>query len=257
MHDIISSPANTKIKNLVKLIEKSAERKEQNLIVIEGKREIDLAIQSGFEIETIFVCTDIAGELSYPNQQIITRAVFEKIAYRENSDGLIALAKPKHLSLAEIKLNANPLLIILEAVEKPGNLGAILRTADAADADAVIICDSKTDLYNPNTIRASIGCIFTKQVIAANTDEVLNWLKGKNITPYSAALTATKNYTETNLDKPCAIVMGTEADGLSEKWLTNAEQIKIPMLGKIDSLNVSTSCAIIVFEAVRKRNLTH
>jgi len=253
MKETITSTTNPKIKNLIKLSEKSSERKAQNLIVIEGFREISLAIVTGFEIQTVFVCEEIAGERNYPNQVYISKSVFDKIAYRENSDGLIAIAKPKYLSLEEIQLSENPLVIILEAVEKPGNLGAILRTADAADADAVIICDTKTDLYNPNSIRASIGCIFSVQTIASDSDSVLKWLKEKKITPYSAALTAKKNYTDVDLKKPCAIVMGTEADGLSEKWLTNAEQIKIPMLGKIDSLNVSTSCAVIVFEAVRKR----
>ena len=256
--ELITSLQNPTIKNIVKLIEKAAERNTQGLIVIEGEREIKLAVDAGFEIVNLFVCYHIHKGKSLDLLQAkevieVSKDVFAKIAYRENSDGLLALAKPKKLSIDKIKLSVNPLVIILESVEKPGNLGAILRTADAAHVDAVLICDPKTDIYNPNVIRASIGTLFTNQVCVAESDEVMSWLKKNSITPYAAALTATKNYTDVALEKSCAIVMGTEADGLTEKWLTGAEQIKIPMLGKIDSLNVSTSCAVIVFEAVRKR----
>ncbi|MEW6469598.1 MAG: RNA methyltransferase [Bacteroidota bacterium] len=253
MKESISSASNPKIRNLVRLREKAAERKAQGLIVIEGKKEIMLARQAGYELVTVFLCPEIAGSSDLPNQLPITRSIFEKIAYRENSDGLIALARAKHLTLDDLRLSAVPLIIVLEAVEKPGNLGAILRTADAAHADAVIVCDPATDIYNPNCIRSSVGCVFTVPTVTASTAEVLNWLKKKNIRPWAAALTATRYYTEVPLAEPSAIVMGTEATGLSEKWLSAAEQIKIPMLGKIDSLNVSTSCAIIVFEAVRQR----
>ena len=222
--------------------------------MIEGKREISLAVESGFDIQTVFIYEELAKNAGFENTVYISKSIFDKIAYRENSDGLIALAKPKHLRLSELKLSKNPLIIILESVEKPGNMGAILRTADAANADAVIICDPKTDIYNPNVIRSSIGCVFTNQVIAANFDEVLQFLKARKIKSYAATLTAKKFYTEADLTQPSAIVMGTEADGLTDKWLSAAdEQIKIPMLGKIDSLNVSTSCAILTFEAIRQR----
>lgn len=251
--EVISSLQNERIKKVVKLIEKASERKAQDLIVIEGEREIKLAADSGLEITTLFVCKELSKRQMETSDISVSKEVFAKIAYRENSDGLLALAKPKKISLDKIKLSKIPLIIILESVEKPGNLGAILRTADAAHVDAVLICDPKTDIYNPNVIRASIGTLFTNQVCVAESDEVMTWLKKNSITPYAAALTATKNYMDVALEKSCAIVMGTEADGLTEKWLTGAEQIKIPMLGKIDSLNVSTSCAVIVFEAVRKR----
>ncbi len=261
MEEIIVSTSNPRIKNVIKLKEKSSERKAQNLIVVEGAREILRARENNFEIKTLFVC-DIVNQkrhkeiLSNIHHLVrVSKEVFEKIAYRENSDGLLALVIPKHIRLSDLKLSANPLLIILESVEKPGNLGAIARTADGAGVDAVIVCDAKTDIYNPNSVRASIGCVFSKQVVVASSEEVQKFLKEKNITPYAAALTAKKNYTEADFTKPCALVFGTEAQGLSQTWLSSAEQIKIPMLGKVDSLNVSASCAVMVYEAVRQRKI--
>ena len=267
MEEIINSPSNPRIKNVLKLKEKSSERRSQDLIVVEGLREILMAKENGFDISTLFVCDDIAGNRSRDTVHRastsvsscirISKIVFDKISYRENSDGLIALVRPKHLRLSGLKLSSVPLLIILESVEKPGNLGAILRTADASGVDAVIVCDSKTDIYNPNVIRSSIGCVFSKQLVMANSDETAKFLQKKKIKLYAAALTAKKFYTETDFTLPCAIVFGSEANGLSQKWLSSAvaEQIKISMLGKIDSLNISASCAVIVYEAVRQRSL--
>ncbi|MBI3502353.1 MAG: RNA methyltransferase [Bacteroidetes bacterium] len=261
MEEIIVSTSNPRIKNVIKLKEKSSERKLQDLIVVEGAREILRAKENKFEIKTLFVC-DIVNQKRHKeifsgihHLVRVSKEVFEKIAYRENSDGLLALIKSKHLRLSDIKLSANPILIILEAVEKPGNLGAIARTADGAGADAVIVCNAKTDIYNPNAVRSSIGCVFSKQIIAASSEEVQKFLEEKNITPYAAALTGKKNYTDIDFSMPCAIVFGTEAEGLSQTWLSFSEQIKIPMSGKIDSLNVSTSCAVMVYEAVRQRGL--
>lgn len=262
MFEIITSLQNPAIKNIIKL-QKSKDRKEQNLFVIEGVREINLAISQNYEIKQLYFCPELIQqqvEELISSKQIkrkteISHSVFEKIAYREGSDGLIALAEPKHLKLEEIILPPNPLIIVLESIEKPGNLGAILRTADAANVDAVIICDPLCDIYNPNTIRSSIGCIFTNQIVVCSSEETIKWLKNSNIKSYAAALTANKYYHETNLSGAVALVMGTEAFGLSEKWLSQSDyQIKIPMLGKIDSLNVSTSTAILVFEAMRQRN---
>jgi TrmH family RNA methyltransferase len=177
------------------------------------------------------------------------------MAYRDNVDGVVALVVPKSLRLADVKLPANPLVIVLEAVEKPGNLGAILRTADAAKADAVIVCDPQTDLYNPNTIRSSLGSLFTNQVVAAPSAEVLAWLKSYGITSYAAALTGKEFYHHQDFTRPTAIVMGTEATGLTNTWLRGADkQIKVPMRGEVDSLNVSATTAILVFEACRQRN---
>lgn len=262
MIEKITSVQNPKIKNIVKLQQKSSERRKQNLVVIEGMREISLAIKSGIQFKTLFICPNIISiDVVMTNVNInvqrfeISTEIFEKLAYRDSTEGVIALVEPQQLKLENIKLQENPLVIVLESVEKPGNLGAILRTADAAKVDAVIICDPLTDIYNPNIIRSSVGCVFTNQVIACSTDETINWLKENGIKSYAAALTANKYYHEKDFTQPTAIVIGTEADGLTEKWLKGAdEQIIIPMSGEIDSLNVSTSTAILVFEAMRQRN---
>lgn len=256
--ELITSLQNPKVKNLVKLIEKSSERKAQNLIVVEGLRELGLAISAGMEIAQLYFCRAIgATEAALTAEQYfeVSKEVFGKMAYRENSDGYIALLKPRFYSLDNLPLRKNPFIILLEAVEKPGNLGAIMRTADAANIDAVIICDPKTDIYNPNAIRSSVGCIFTVPIVVCSNEEVKAWLDAKEINHYAAALSAAKFYTEVDFSKPSAIIMGTEATGLSEFWLKNAnEQIKIPMQGKIDSLNVSISAAVLTFEAKRQRN---
>ncbi|MFH1004258.1 MAG: RNA methyltransferase [Bacteroidota bacterium] len=258
MQEIITSTSNPRIKNLVKLIEKSSEREKQNKIIIEGQREIGLAINSGIYVEMIFVCSDFSKDNNnfFGNIPVteVSASVFKKISFRENPDGFIAVARPKLFSLSELNLSSNPILIILESVEKPGNLGAILRTADGVGADAVIICDLHTDIFNPNVIRSSQGCVFTQKIVAKDSDEVINWLKEKGIKIFATSPDAKKYYSEANFKGPIAIVMGTEANGLTEKWLSQADKkIKIPMLGKIDSLNVSVSTAIIVYEALRQR----
>lgn len=259
IHETITSLQNPRIKNVVKLQEKSAERRSQGLVVVEGLREIGLALEAGLVIDTLFYCEEFKASTAsiIPQAQsvfAITKDVFTKIAYREGSDGVLALFKPRFYTLNNLNLSANPFLIVVEGVEKPGNLGAILRTADAAQADAVIICDPKTDIYNPNVIRSSVGCVFTTQVLVCTSDELQEWLKQKGITPYAAALPAHQFYHDADLTKACAIVFGTEADGLTDKWLNDTiEQIKIPMRGKIDSLNVSNSVAIMAFEAMRQR----
>lgn len=257
MTESITSLQNPRIKNIVKLQEKSSERRKQNLVVIEGAREIGLALEAGLVIGQLYVCDELYGEKEVlPARQVfhISKEVFDKIAYRENSDGLIALAVPAYVLLEDLQLPENPLIVILESVEKPGNLGAILRTMDASQADVLIVCDPKTDIYNPNAIRSSVGCVFTTRIVISTTEEVQAWLKRKGITSYAAALSATRFYQDTDFRKACAIVMGTEATGLSDAWLENADmQIKIPMRGKIDSLNVATSTAILVFEAMRQR----
>jgi len=265
MSNLITSLQNPRIKNVVKLLEKSQERRKQGLMVIEGFRELTIALSVNTEIDSIFYCRSLAentvkqspSDLGIDESLIyeVNEDVFQKMAYREKSDGFITLARFQEKKLGDIQLSQNPFVIILESIEKPGNLGAILRTADAAHIDAVIICDPRTDIYNPNVIRSSIGCIFTNQVVAAGSEEVLAWLKQNRIKSFAAALTSSDFYHQTDFTGASAIVMGTEADGLSEKWLKGADQqVKIPMNGKIDSLNVSTSCAILVFEAMRQRN---
>jgi len=260
MIERITSQQNPKIKNVIRLQQKSSERRKQNLIVIEGFREIKLAIKGGFEIKSLFVCIEINeldfAELGVENDYIeISLDIYKKLAYRGSTEGVIALARPRNNLLSDLSLRNNPLVIILESVEKPGNLGAILRTADAAKVDAVIVCDPLTDIYNPNVVRSSIGCVFTNQVIACTSDEAIQWVRNNNIKSYAAALTATQLYHKTDFTGPTAVVMGAEADGLTEKWLKNTDhRVIIPMGGEIDSLNVSTSTAILVFEAMRQRN---
>ena len=184
----------------------------------------------------------------------VNSQVFNKITYRQNNEGILAVMQAENLILNDIKLSDLPLIIVLEAVEKPGNLGAVLRTADAVGADAVIVCDPQTDIYNPNVIRSSLGCVFTKQIAVCSSEEAFQWLKRNNIEPIAASLSATKLHFNTNMNKPVAFIMGTEASGLTDFWLQNTKtQVMIPMLGKIDSLNVSASPAILVYEALRQK----
>lgn len=259
----ITSIQNPTIKNIVKL-NKAKERKLQNLFIIEGAREFSLAKAANYTIKSVFVCRELFSKTDYPdvlysvNPKCITEVstqVFEKIAYREGSDGVIALAEPKPHTLKDLKMKMKPFIIILESIEKPGNLGAILRTADAAAIDAIIVCDPLTDIYNPNAIRSSVGCLFTVPIAVATSHEALHWLKENHIKSYAAQLNTDNWYQDINYTDATAIVMGTEADGLTDFWINNADMsIKIPMRGEIDSLNVSISTAIITFEAMRQRN---
>ncbi len=254
---MITSKTNPKIKNLVKL-QKAAERREQNRILIEGRREIERAQACGFEIEQLYVCEPLLGEplsLKAGSIETVTEEVFDKIAYREGSDGLLAVAIPKYKTLSELKPQKDTLIIVLETVEKPGNLGAVMRTADAAGVDAVIVADPATDLFNPNVIRASIGCIFSVPVYACTTEECINWLKENGIKIFCTYLNASINYLDADFRNASALVMGTEATGISRAWVEAADQnIIIPMRGIADSLNVSVTTAIVTFEAVRQRS---
>lgn len=259
----ITSLQNTRIKNIIKLASKAKERREQQLFIIEGARELSLALTANYSIDSVFVCSELFEKTEYPDvldtidkHKIfeVTVPVFQKIAYREGSDGLLTLAKPKGNKLTDLALPTNPFIIILESVEKPGNLGAILRTADASKADAVIICDPATDIYNANTIRSSVGCSFTVQTAVCTSEEALHFLKEKEIKTFAAELKTSQWYHQTDFTQASAIVMGTEADGLTDFWLNNADaRIKIPMRGAIDSLNVSVSTAVLTFEAMRQR----
>ncbi|MBR5661566.1 MAG: RNA methyltransferase [Bacteroidales bacterium] len=259
MEETITSGQNPKIKELLTLQEKSRERRSAGLFVVEGQRELDHCLAAGFVPDTIFVCTDIYGTevIAFPEGTKVfrvSRNVYEKIAYRGGTEGIIAEMKYKERKLEDIKLGENPLIVVLESVEKPGNLGAVLRSADAAGADAVIICDPLTDLYNPNLIRASIGAIFSRQVVAASSEETISWLKSNGIQILTAQLQDSSLYYDTPMTGPTAIVMGTESTGLTDIWRKAADKhIRIPMLGALDSLNVSVSAAILLFEAVRQR----
>ncbi|RAW01879.1 TrmH family RNA methyltransferase [Pseudochryseolinea flava] len=263
MHPIITSPQNSKIKNIVAL-EKARERKAQQVFLIEGLKELTLAVAGGYTLQSVFFCPDIIDDKALlrivKHERLlipVERTVFEKVAYRESTGGIIAIATQKEHKLAAIKLSANPLILILEAVEKPGNLGAMLRTADAAGVDAVIICDPQTDFYNSNVVRSSVGCVFTKQVAAASSEETLQWLRTQNVSVYTTYLQASKSYHEIDFRKPSAIVMGTESTGLSSFWVENTDaNIIIPMQGEIDSMNVSTAAAVVIFEACRQRGFS-
>ncbi|HHN47351.1 MAG TPA: RNA methyltransferase [Bacteroidales bacterium] len=258
----ISSFQNPRVKDIVKM-HRSKVRREKGLMLVEGLREVLLAIDAGFETEFLMVCPALfQEEYLLPAQNLITeqtcfevsKGIFAKMAYREKSDGILAVMRTSANKLEEIKLSTNPLLIVLESVEKPGNLGAILRTADAANADAVLVCDPLTDVFNPNVIRSSLGCVFTRQLATCTSEQALDWLRKNEIEPLATSLSGTKHHYQCNLKKPLAFILGTEADGLSNFWLSNVKlHVKIPMHGTIDSLNVSVSTAILLYEALRQR----
>jgi len=222
-----------------------------------------MALDAGYRIGNIFFCeemvsvTELGSDLVEDKLLIpVTKEVFDKIAVRENSGGVIAVAEMKSHRLDHITLSSMPLVLVLESVEKPGNLGALLRTADAAGVDAVIICDPQTDFYNPNVIRSSMGCLFTKQIASAPSAETIEWLDRNKINIFCTALSASQPYHQIDFSQPSAVVMGTEATGLSDIWLRKSKaNIIIPMNGKIDSMNVSTSAAVVIFEAVRQRGI--
>jgi TrmH family RNA methyltransferase len=261
----ITSIQNVFIKQLAQLKDKSRERKKTGMFLIEGVREISLAIKGGCELETVLIYTDIFSETDFdkliyesahqPEMISISKEVYQKLAYRDTTEGILAVAKSKNHSITNLKFSTkNPLILVVEAPEKPGNIGAILRTADAANVDAVIIANPKTDLYNPNIIRSSVGCVFTNQIAIGNTTEIINFLKNQSIHIYCAALQASVHYHTQDFSKPTAIVMGTEATGLSDEWLENStKNIIIPMQGEIDSMNLSVAAGILIFEAKRQR----
>ena len=266
----ITSAQNQKIRTLLELQEKSKVRRKEGLFVVEGRRELLHCIEAGYEPYTLFICRDIltdrdlddiidaiAENFSGSACQIIEipQHLYDKVAYRGGTEGVIAEMRCKPLSIEYLKLKENPLVVILESVEKPGNLGAVLRSADASGVDAVIVCDPLTDMYNPNLIRSSIGAIFTVPVATATSEETIQWLKTNGIKIYTTQLQDSEWYYDTDMRGGTAIVMGTEATGLTDIWRKAADaHIKIPMLGRLDSLNVSVSAAILMFEAVRQRN---
>jgi TrmH family RNA methyltransferase len=255
--ELISSTRNPRIKQVEILMAKASERRRQNLFVIEGMRELSLALHAGYAIERIFVCPILCAENPMPAAMTfeVTEEVFAKLAYRSSSDGILAVARQRTHIVEELKLDANPFVIIIEGIEKPGNVGAILRTADAAAA-AVIVCSPLCDLYNPNTIRASIGALFTTKIACCSAEDAHAFLTKNNIQIMAAQLNATQWYYDANMRQPTAIALGSEAHGLSEFWLRNSHsQIKIPMQGAMDSLNVSVSAAVITFEAMRQRHV--
>ena len=261
----ISSTQNPLIKNMVALSEKARERKSQGRFIVEGLREIKLAIMAGYPPEVLCYEPGFAShpeldtllQLSPPESLIeLSSPVFEKIAYRNGVANAVAVCQAKPLNLDLLQLPAQPLLLVLEQVEKPGNLGAILRTADAAGVDAVILCDPSTDWHNPNVIRASLGAVFTVPIASAHTTDTIAWLKRKGIRIAASYLEAAHPYYDENFRESTAIIMGAEATGISAHWIQTAdERIIIPMFGKVDSMNVSDATAILLFEARRQRSL--
>lgn len=269
----ITSAQNPKIKNVVSLLEKSKARREQHLFIAEGVREITACLKNGYKIESLFlngsiyrtpqdfislfpcklstVCSELPLFLCAPH-------VYAKIAYRESTEGVVAVVEQQDFSLQDAVLKGrtgeSPFVLVVESVEKPGNLGALLRTADACGVDAVLVCDPLTDLYNPNLIRAGLGSFFTVQVVACTNDEALQWLKEHDIKIFTAQLQDSKWYYDTDFRQGTAIVMGSEAKGLTPFWRNVADaHIKIPMLGEMDSLNVSVSAGVLLYEEVRQR----
>ena len=262
MRKQISSTQNKTVKQLLQLQEKSRNRKKEGLFMVEGIREIQLALKANYEFEAVYICKEVFAENDLKNFFFaehllteITAEVYQRIAYRSSTEGILAVAKTKTHDLEAIQFETEkPLILIAEAPEKPGNIGAILRTADAAKVDAVIIANPKTDLYNPNIIRSSVGCVFTNQIATGSTSEIIQFLKDRKIHIYSAILQESEIYTEQDFTKATAIVVGTEADGLSEEWRVNSTQnIHIPMQGVIDSMNVSVAAGVLIFEAKRQR----
>lgn len=257
----ITSIQNPFIKSLVQLQEKAKLRKQTGTFLIEGLRELELALKGNYEIETILFLPELitTGQINklFRNsiEKIeISKEVYQKLAYRDTTEGILAIAKTKSLLLSDLKLSKNPLILVAESLEKPGNIGAILRTADAANLDAVIIANPKSDLYNPNVVRSSVGCLFTNNIATGTTSEIIAFLKEQNIRFYCATLQNSTSYHTQNYTLPTASVVGTEATGLSQEFRDAATQnIIIPMQGQIDSMNVSVAAAILIFEAKRQR----
>ena len=267
---MITSTQNPRIKHLLLLQQKSSQRKADGLFVVEGRREVEHCLAAGFTLRTVFVCEEICplpqplprgggeswlGFSSFKGElERVSLNVYERIAYRGGTEGIVAIVEERKMKLSDLRLSPSPLIVVLESVEKPGNLGAVLRSADAAGADAVVVCDPLTDLYNPNLIRSSIGAIFTVPCVACSTEECISFFKEKGIQILTAQLQDSRLYYDTPMTGPTAIVMGTEATGLTDQWRQAADaHIRIPMLGRLDSLNVSVSAAILLFEAVRQR----
>ena len=285
--ETITSAQNRKVKELLTLVEKSKARSAAGLFVVEGQRELGHCLDAGFIPETLFICGDVmavqnnavngakTGHLAENIEgkegldALIAKAealnprlgvvqipafLYEKVAYRGSTEGIIAEVHSVPRSLEDLRLGERPLVMVLESVEKPGNLGAVLRSADAAGADAVIVCDPLTDIWNPNLIRSSVGAVFSVPVAVCTSADAIAFLKERGIRIFTAQLQDSEWYYDTDMTGATALVMGTESTGLTQAWRDSADaHIKIPMLGRLDSLNVSVSAAVLLYEAVRQR----
>lgn len=257
----ITSLHNPLIKKVLLLQEKPKYRREENVFIIDGLKEIKMAIDNNFDLTHIFFLSAYKNEVQALTTKAeliqLDTAVFEKIAYRGNTSKAIAIAQQKHQTLSEIKCDKQAFFVVLDGVEKPGNIGAMLRIADAANVTAVLISDAKTDFYNPNVVRSSVGCIFSKQIVVDTKENLLAYLKNNGVSIFTTSLKSSKDYLKVDYNLSCAIVVGTEAEGVNAFWEENSTQnIIIPMRGQNDSLNVSNSLAIVIFEALRQRALS-
>jgi TrmH family RNA methyltransferase len=253
----ITSLQNERVKHLVKLHEDRRQRERDGLMIVEGRDEINLALAAGHRPRTLVTCPDLANaEVAALDAEMLTVTVpvFDKISHRENPDGWMAVFPTPRRGLADLILSPAPLLIIAQSLEKPGNLGAILRTADAAGVDALLVCDPRVDLYSPNVVRASRGTVFSVPCAEAGSTETFDFLRMRGIRVLAATPSARQVYTAEDMRGPLAIAVGTEDEGLSAFWLDRADaRVLIPMAGKVNSLNVSIATALIVYEAVRQR----
>lgn len=265
---IITSFSNSKIKELVKLRDRR-ERVKTGLTLIEGIREVRAAINAGIVIKEIYLCPSLYEglEQGHVENEIlkvlaarkvdvveVTKEIFAKVSFGDRSEGVLAIGFAQSRAITDLKLKKNPFFMLVESVEKPGNLGAILRTCDAAGADALFVCDAATDIFNPNVIRASLGTVFTVPVVSATTEEILGFVKSKNIKVVAATPAGKKSYTSVNFRDGIVIAVGSEKDGLSDVFLKAAEEkVFIPMKGQADSLNTSVAAALLAYEALRQR----
>ena len=257
----ITSLQNPIIKRILLLKDKAKQRNIEGVFIIEGQRELALAIKGGYVIESLFFEPNLFNESQIDAYKTngtevtqITSKVYNKIAYRGSTEGIVAIAESKSHTLEDLKLGSNPLILVAEAPEKPGNIGALLRTADAAHVDAVIIANPRTDLYNSNVIRSSVGGLFTVSIAVATSEETIGFLNERSIPIYSAVLQESMPYIDIDFGGASALVVGPESTGLSEIWRSAADKkIQIPMLGDLDSMNVSVAAGILLFEAKRQR----
>ena len=254
----ITSLQNPKVKYIVKLREDKRQRQLDGLMLVEGCDELRLALSSGLKPHTLLTAPELASvsmDIASADITTVTRAVFEKLSYRDHPDGWLGIFPIPHNSLDDLKLSETPLVIVAQSVEKPGNLGAILRTADAARVDAVIVCDPRVDAWNPNVVRASRGTVFTVPTVEAESSTALTWLRSRKIQVLAATPSAEISYTDVDLKAPIAVAVGTEDKGLTDFWMQNSDlKVKIPMMGKVNSLNVSIATALITYEILRQRN---
>ena len=265
---LLSSSHNPHIRQLLLLQQKASARRSSGTFVVEGVRELMYCVSNGYDILSLFTCSELlskhpegkrlACDISPKQHFELTPALYQRVAYRDNTEGIIAIVAQRQVTLQQLQLPDDALVVVIERVEKPGNIGAILRSAEAARAHAVIVCDPLTDIYNPNIIRSSIGSLFIVPTVACTSEECIIFLKSRKIQILTAQLQDSRPYYDADMRRATAIVMGTEDKGLSDSWRNAADShIHIPMLGQLDSLNVSVSTAILLFEAVRQRLRTN